>query len=664
MSGESDESAVDLTASTGESQVGDDPGAHASEDVQVFAFVEDDARQVVPIIDRFYLVGSDHFSVASVFRRLSDQAPFEGNEPLRSLVSCSLSYSLILGSRGNPGCSLGPLSDWPPQISEASDEIVKFWQFIASETTSPMAKARFYDLLSVARSKGAYLAAKQAIFGYVECFKATQDLSLDITELIMRAWDLAKKFKIRDQLDKITEEMLDRVACEMVRTSETPGCVIPLLEALAKDAKASFQGRSSKIKAVENVLEQAFRAYPRSDIATTIATLMRSVAETEEDKVAISRREVAAYKAEADATTGLVRQHHLVEAIRIAQKRKLHDEVASLTVDLQSMSIDDLEFQTFESSVEVPVDLTESHLKSFTRGSDWRQAFLLSFLHSECPVGELGEIKREIERSKSEFVLAQLFNSVQITADGMPKWSSGEGGSRDDQQLETYTRIHAEINGRFLVLGLMRFRERYGPVDSADFVSFLLAEGCGAATQAQVLARAFEHYWSGDYLSCVHLIVPKIEALARSLLREMNEPVYKLQVANDPGGYSTLYALLGSLVEAGLDESWAHFLKWLLIGPTGPNLRNEIAHGLTDSAGPVYAILALMAASVLIMVSPDPKQSRERAEIAQLLARPVVEPVAFPALSPRSNIFLKRVLVQFCASVGRRLTSFAAKHWG
>lgn len=101
---------------------------------------------------------------------------------------------------------------------------------------------------------------------------------------------------------------------------------------------------------------------------------------------------------------------------------------------------------------------------------------------------------------------------------------------------------------------------------------------------------------------------------------------------------------------AATDESWAYFLRWLLLGPPGMNIRNEIAHGFVGDISPGYAALALRAAALLItVVAPQPPSavssdvspeddavdlgelpSRDRDDILLTLSQPVRDPVPFP----------------------------------
>ena len=179
-------------------------------------------------------------------------------------------------------------------------------------------------------------------------------------------------------------------------------------------------------------------------------------------------------------------------------------------------------------------------------------------------------------------------------------------------------------------------------------MAFLSENGQSDSVLAASLARAFLHFWRGDYEACAHVAVPKIEAAARVLLRELDEGIYKLQMGKDQGQYLMLYSLLKELEKLAMDESWTYFLRWLLLAPPGMNIRNDLAHGFTRGISPVYAALILRAAAMLITVTaPQPPSAahaavadqpadlaplphRDRDDILGLLSHPVPSPVPAP----------------------------------
>jgi hypothetical protein len=183
-------------------------------------------------------------------------------------------------------------------------------------------------------------------------------------------------------------------------------------------------------------------------------------------------------------------------------------------------------------------------------------------------------------------------------------------------------------------------------------------QACRSVTSCPLLrshgARAAGRTWNEDYEAAAAVAFPLVEASVRSLLRELDESIYRLQKASDPGQYPGLWTVLEALEQSALDESWAYFIKWLLLGPpTGINLRNDLAHGFIHDPGGVYSLLVLRAAAVLVPLTrpgpdtpseddlhsprlPDePVQAagarRARAEIEAMLARPVAEPQSWPA---------------------------------
>ncbi len=144
----------------------------------------------------------------------------------------------------------------------------------------------------------------------------------------------------------------------------------------------------------------------------------------------------------------------------------------------------------------------------------------------------------------------------------------------------------------------------------------LSRNGVGDAQLARSLAKAFRHFWAGDFESCVHLVTPKIEAAARSLLRELDEGVYRVQNGAALGGCPGLGVLLGELNKLALDETWAYFLGWLLHDRYGMNLRNEVAHGFLAETSPIYAALTLRAAALLVTVAGPNREDRGGSSIA------------------------------------------------
>ena len=57
----------------------------------------------------------------------------------------------------------------------------------------------------------------------------------------------------------------------------------------------------------------------------------------------------------------------------------------------------------------------------------------------------------------------------------------------------------------------------------------------GPAARNWSCGRGFKYFWDGDFETSVAVTLPKFEAAARALLREIDEGIYKVQVGKDPG---------------------------------------------------------------------------------------------------------------------------------
>jgi hypothetical protein len=432
-----------------------------------------------------------------------------------------------------------------------------------------------------------------------------------------------------------------------------PGAVLPMIAAAAaKPTRGQARQAPETIPdpvTVGMLLDTAFRTYPASYLASQIASMMRGQTSDPAQLEAISRREVGAYLAEAASSTGMARQMHLQDAIKIARDRGLTDLARQATAELQAIPVKDLGLKRSSSTIRIPRDHVERFLDAFTGSPQWQDG-LGFFLRTGCPLGEL-EILRQQERDIAKVtVFSNAITRTILGADGLPRWTATSEKDRQAERLATHARIRAENQGRVLAAGLQRMACRYGAPAESDLAAFLSGNGQTDQALALSLARGFRHFWSGDYEACVYVVVPKIEAAARALLRELDEGIYRVQVARDPGQYPGLYVLLQELEKSALDESWAYFLRWLLLGPPGMNIRNETAHGFVGDISPVYATLVLRAAALLItVVAPQPLSAastavrpeddavdlaelpgRDRDDILLALSRPVRDPVPFP----------------------------------
>jgi hypothetical protein len=123
--------------------------------------------------------------------------------------------------------------------------------------------------------------------------------------------------------------------------------------------------------------------------------------------------------------------------------------------------------------------------------------------------------------------------------------------------------------------------------------------------------------WLAGGAVCGGGLAGKVEAAARALLLELNEPLYRAAVGQFPG----LGSLLPPLLDNEFDPDWERFLRTFLLND-GSNVRNLVAHGFADSVGPVEAALALRAGALLILLTTTHAAGRDAAAVRAALTTP------------------------------------------
>lgn len=93
-----------------------------------------------------------------------------------------------------------------------------------------------------------------------------------------------------------------------------------------------------------------------------------------------------------------------------------------------------------------------------------------------------------------------------------------------------------------------------------------------------LLEKGFEHYFQGDYVSSLHILVPQFEDILRNILDAAGR-----SISIPEHGVATLRSLLsdaGFITVAGMNLK--RYYELVLSDPPGLNLRNDIAHGLLE----------------------------------------------------------------------------------
>jgi hypothetical protein len=191
--------------------------------------------------------------------------------------------------------------------------------------------------------------------------------------------------------------------------------------------------------------------------------------------------------------------------------------------------------------------------------------------------------------------LQSLFSATVMSSDGRviakrPAMSlSGNATENDEiairaEMIRDYgTMVGLVVQGEIwpaLEVLLLEHRLR-----ESDFIDLARHSPIVPKERAGLFGKALFAGYERDFVTATHLLVPQIEHLVRVHLKQAGAKTTNLDpdgIENE-NGMSTLMELPEA--EQVLGEDLAFEFRSLFCDAMGPNLRNELAHGLLDEGG-------------------------------------------------------------------------------
>jgi hypothetical protein len=205
------------------------------------------------------------------------------------------------------------------------------------------------------------------------------------------------------------------------------------------------------------------------------------------------------------------------------------------------------------------------------------------------PGPNVDKLRAEAQASRQRFVLSRLFGATSLSRDGrvIARQDGGnlDGEDSEEQLLASMVRDHQimaglVIQGQMLpAIDVLRAEHNF---TLQDFVNLAAACPLIPPGREHLVAKALLAGLNGDFDIALHLLTPQVEHLVRYHLKQagiLTTRVDKDGIENEIG-LSSLMDLPG--VDDVLSANLAFEIRAMLCNPHGPNLRNDVAHGLVD----------------------------------------------------------------------------------
>jgi hypothetical protein len=487
---------------------------------------------------------------------------------------------------------------FPPRLDAVSAEQMAAWAEVHDLVSEPAARARLGDLLWTTKATARPdLFARDAIISYREVAAMWTDL--DAGDALMRSLELALQLSDSGEAQLTADRIVDAAQRAITETEEKPGVSLGLIEALVEMPTPPAE--------VDALLDQAVVRYRTNiHVGDSIADMRASRARADVQHVEQIRREqVQRWLDFAGRCEPLVALHHLQHGLEIAKTHGLVEEQAQFRLALQTLNRDSMGFEHIQAEAPIDREAVERLIESMVE-STWSKS-LIAFGATGPPTGDANENEEMVRKMMRDHPIAFLFGRVEL---GPENTITGNANS-DEEKLNAELVAHEARSiifwGQLSIEVLRRVLERNGPPTKSELETHF-NRGVVSPELAESFARAVGAYLDERYDECSLILAVRIEALVRELARRAGLVVIKEPIGANAGGVRSLGVVLTSLQPFFPDASWWRYLWNSLAEPRGLNLRNGLAHGLTEGTQLTAAVL-LHIACFLALLAPTPPET-------------------------------------------------------
>jgi lysyl-tRNA synthetase class 1 len=489
------------------------------------------------------------------------------------------------------------------------EEAISYYCKRIEETSSQVRRARYADIVycSMARQGGdvyqygmkaadAYLAQTSLCLEQERYFEliANLDRAAEFAVLFNNK-DLAAETTdhIRDALDKVVSRQGFRWALWLCDT-------LLFLNQKQEDIVDCDTGKEIQVICEEGISysrdsEDWRLARSLMQLGATVAELMGDESEAWEYQVqeAAYLKEQARQRETREGPTGgsltafkimEMAVHAYQRLVSLApdddKKELMREEVAETRREARRLiRQSEEEMQEHQVSIDVPRNGLEREVIEPLLESPPEETLAALACHPNL-VPNIDDIRAQATEPVDQYLLHHLFSHIHLR-DGR---KVDEISLQDDEsaQLMEHLGYWFKTHIRLLDFALHRLREE-DRFTANSFVEHIKRWDFVSEVDLPFIETGVERYFSGDFISALHVLTPRVEHMLKSALEQVG--VSPVAVPNQR---QILEQTFGSFlhrpdVRESLGETIWYYLDFALVNERGLNIRNDVAHGWVAS---------------------------------------------------------------------------------
>ncbi len=479
---------------------------------------------------------------------------------------------------------------YEPDLADADEDVVRYWEERADSTAHPVMKARYADVVwdlshKITRHRPNIKFAHTAVDAYVETARKRlySDSTVGIVYLT-RALNLAISISDKGRVEVARDAMFDLF--NAIADPEKMGTWHFLFDELYENEKVPLtpQQKTFLIDSLEKILAVCIGNssglgpgfYSAFCAADRLAKHYRKSVQ-----FADVHRVVEAYgqmvESLADKESPTMAMGHLQQLLHFYKCHNMAED--AMRVQLATLAKGKqapLSMRKISYEVKMDPQELDNFLTRITDGGITKalERIAVHFVESASVT------RKFLEEMNEKFPFSSMIPSV-IMRDDQFTATVGSLEKDPDGQLHAQMAQSIAVRDQFLAMSFDRLRERYAP-KADDITDIVCLSPTIEPNRRGLIQDGVVAYLLGDHVKSVHVLLPQIESALRNLL------ILVGSVPNKPAGNNIGTMQLKNLndilrdpkVQACLGENLWRYLLVFLADPRGQNARNRVAHGL------------------------------------------------------------------------------------
>lgn len=348
--------------------------------------------------------------------------------------------------------------------------------------------------------------------------------------------------------------------------------------------------KETQIEKMVNILEEGFKAYYQERNTSLVRGFISELAHWE--KLKGNKNDVRsdffirlaelfedlAKNQEGNDHSSLIEAHNLENAARIyldlGESEKRESILPKIKDAYRKFEENEMMSTSYKSSVSI--EELEKFYKTIERECN-KDTFKNLAIHS---IPKLAEAEKSANEAYGEQLFTSLFDVAILDGDRKVNSLKSEEEKKTHEMKQYYSLWLQLLYGIHFQFAIEKLQEL--GLSLEEFKNCILDWQYHLEEDKIIIGKGLEHYWNKDYISAMHILVPKFENALREFFHNGGFTTTAIG-KNETQRVKTFNEFLEmDFVKANLSEDYRFFIKYSLVDEGGYNLRNKIAHGLVD----------------------------------------------------------------------------------